>query len=165
MVPVRTSLWLLLGLLLAVTTGCEAVCDDCFQIEIAQVDGGWVDCCTYERRGQDDDVLIRVTRLTDDDYLAGLGAACTWGSADVPYEAAAVNLDGTAVDGFTGFDVQFEPGSNSVVVSVDCEPARPTPQYPDVVLRLLDPDLATQFDPEGYADDEAVLVLAPVILP
>lgn len=154
---------LLVALLLL--AGCDAVCDDCFSIELSQVDGGWTDCCTYERRAQEDDVFIRVTRLPDDDYLAGLGVGCTWGGPDIAFEARLVTLDGAEVDGFTGFDVSFESGSSTAVVAVDCEPARPTPQYPDVVLRLLDPDLGTQFDPEGYAEDDAKLVIVPEILP
>ena len=47
-------------------------------------------------------------------------------------------------------------------MSIDCDPARPPPQWPDTILSLIDDQLASQFDPEAVAG-EAVLVITPDI--
>lgn len=161
MVSVARSALLIAALLLG---GCTAVCDDCFSIEIGQHDGTWTDCCTYERQAQEDVVLVRITRLPGDTYLAGLGAACTWETVAGAYPAPIVTSDAVLVDSTSTFNVDFSPEDDEVVIGVDCQPARPAPQYPDVVLYLKDPDLATQFDPEGFADDAAVLRIVPEIV-
>ncbi len=145
-------------------SGCAAVCDDCFSIEVGQYDGTWTECCTYERQAQADVVLVAITRVTGDAYRAGLGAACTWETVAGAYPAPIVTLDAELVDSTSTFNVDFSEEQDRVVLGVDCQPARPEPQYPDVVLYLKDPDLGTQFDPEGYADDEATLLIVPEVV-
>jgi hypothetical protein len=156
-------------LLATLLAGCDAVCDDCFSIEIGQYDGTWTDCCRYDRQAQADVVLVRITRLAGDTYRAGLGAACTWESAEsetpVAYQAPLVTLDAAQVDSTATFNVDFTAEHDQAVLGIDCQPARPEPQYPDVLLYLKDPDLGAQFDPEGYAEDAAVLRIEPVIVP
>lgn len=166
MVPVVRAL-----LAAALLSGCQAVCDDCFQVEIGEFDGTWTDCCDYRRQAQADVVLIRLTRTTGDDYLAGLGAVCTWQPATgdraqdltAAYEAPLVTLDASQVDSTSTFNVEFSPDRDEVVLGVDCQPSRPEPQYPDVLLVLKDPDMAAQFDAEA-ADGEALLRIVPEII-
>lgn len=145
---------------------CAPVCDDCFKIEIGQYDGTWTECCTYERQAQADVVLVRITRAPGDTYRAGLGAACTWETVAGAYPAPIVTLDAELLDSTSTFNVDFSEGDDQVVLGIDCQPARPEPQYPDALLYLKDPDLAAQFDPEGYADDAAVLrIVADLVTP
>lgn len=148
--------------LLAILAGCpQPTCDDCFDLQIAQPDGSWVGCCEYDRTSQDDDVLIRVERLVAGDYIAGLSIGCAWDSASPPYAPTIVSVDGDQKTGLEPFDVVFE-GAGERTIAVDCDPARPEPAYPDVVVKLLDPDLGAQFDPDGAAADDAQLVLVSV---
>lgn len=152
-------------------SGCQAVCDDCFQVEIGEFDGAWTDCCDYRRQAQADVVLVRVTRTTGDDYLAGMGAACTWQPASgdnaqdlaAAFEAPLVTLDAVQVDSTATFNVEFSTDDDEVILGIDCQPSRPEPQYPDVLLVLKDPDLSAQFDPEA-ADGEALLRLVPEVV-
>jgi hypothetical protein len=159
---VRRLLVLILALALS---GCAAVCDDCFKLEIGQYDGTWTDCCSYERQAQADAVLIRITRTSNDAYLAGLGVGCAWDEAGLPYEAPLVTVDAVEVDSTATFNVEFTEDDNQAVLGIDCQPARPEPQYPDVVLYLKDPDLGSQYDPEGFGDEDARLRILAVVVP
>ncbi len=171
MVPVARLL--ALAALLGLASGCSAVCEDCFRIEIGEFDGAWTDCCDYRRQAQVDVVLIRITRTSGDAYLAGLGAACTWqpesdsydAMVAAAYQAPMVTLDAAQVDSTSTFNVEFSEDDDVAILGVDCQPVRPEPQYPDVLLFLQDPDLGTQFDPAGYDGDGAFLRIVPEVVP
>jgi len=156
---------LLVALSLAATlVGCPTpACDDCFSVELGDADGSWGHCCDYTRANADDPLLVRLVRVEGaDPYTAGLAVGCAWDADSPPYEPLLVTVDGVEVDGWTGFGVDFAGAGADAVVSVDCDPARPPPQWPLVLLNLLDEDLAAQFDPAA-ADDEAALVLTPIL--
>ena len=100
--------------------------------------------------------------MSGEAYTAGLAVGCAWDADSPPFEPGLVAADGADVDGFGGFGLDFDgPGSESIV-SIDCDPARPPPQWPLVIVSLLDGQLASQFDPDA-ADGEAELVITPDI--
>ena len=159
--PVARRLFTLLAVIVALAGCPAAVCDDCFVLEVAQADGSWGDCCEYSRASQDDDVLVRLERTVEGDYIAGLSIGCAWDADSPPYAPTLLSVDGEAKTGLEPFDVVFD-GAGERIVSVDCDPARPAPAYPDVVVKLLDPALGAQFDPDGVAADDARVVLVSV---
>jgi hypothetical protein len=156
---VSFALLLLLGSL----TACSGEpCTECFSIEVGQPDGSWATCCDYTRANAEDPLLLRLTRIAGDDgYTAGLAFGCAWAADSPPFEPGLVTRDGAEVDGWDGFGLEFDGVGAQSVVSIDCDPVRPPPAWPLVLINLLDPDLAAQFDPEAE-EGEAQLVVTPL---
>ncbi len=97
---------------------------------------------------------MRFTRTSADPYQAGVDVGCRWSADATPIQATQIVRDGQSVDVDAGINLDFDGAP--VVLSVTCSALRPEPQYPQIVLGLLDPDLQAQYDPDG---DPAQLVL------
>jgi hypothetical protein len=145
-------------LLLPLLAGC-APCLDCFTIELQQFSAPeWEPCCTYERDGSEDPLFVRFTRTGTDSYQAGVAIGCRHTDGSTPFQAELITRNGESLDPANGINLDFDEGTRAVTLAVECDSPRPAPAYPQVLIDLLDPDLAGQFD---APDDRLVIDEVP----
>lgn len=144
---------LLIGHVALVACG---VCDDCFDVQVRSSEAAWEPCCTYTRANVDDPVFVRFERLDGAAYRAGVEVGCRWNEATVTLVPTRIARGTEELPVDRGVNLDFGTDDPVVELTVACDAARPPPEYPEVVLRLLDDDLAAQFAP---GEDDPLLVI------